>query len=214
MVSVWVLHYQGYLSDVETGELEGTLLHKWWEKARLRQWLVQSSYPDIIGRCKSLIDKAYNVHKTDDVTSTAFTVHPSSALASALGGRRPRCAARHKHNGVFYNQHTTLPRGNSLVLFCRENTQARLLIPGRLRHIFLEGSVVYAAIQVLKEVGESYQEARQMIKQWRELGFGGDLYSETFASELEIVRFDQIEGHFGYYGLGNDVSIVLNLNEF
>lgn len=52
-----------------------------------------------------------------------------------------------------------------------------------------------------------------MITKWGELGFGGDLYSTTFALELEIVRFEQIKGHFGYFSLGNDVSIVLNLNE-
>lgn len=191
------------------GQLERTLLHKWWEGSKLRQLLTKKDCPPMLKKAQKLVQHAYMAEK--DEAEEPFHGSCPLDLVEALNNQRPRCTSRYQMGGKFYNRESTPPQGNSLILY-RHNSEDSWW-PAKIKYIYrTEAGVFFAVRPQLQLRDGEQQESRKWLETWRVNGFDAAIYSTGFGDRLEMIATEQVVGHYAMWNFDSDTSLVLNIN--
>jgi len=182
------------------------MLRSFIKGSRLRQWLAKENCPPAIREAKKLFDKMYGTRQdTEDGDVEFKSKDCPDDLRPLMNHYKLDLARRIKYQGVFFSDYLT-HKGNSQIMFYPLGN-AHKLCPGRIKYIFSSGGCISVAIQRQLPTHPTILDPFRFFPY-----FPASIYSNTYASTLEVVLLDRVVSHFASYALSTDLCAVLNLS--
>lgn len=178
--------------------------------SKFRQWLTRTDCPPALTRCKEVLDSINDKGADTTPDSEGFIWSSTSTeLFKMTGHARLRSAPYIRHNGVGLraDPQATNEIGNSLVMVRDENGSPPF--PVRISDIYVRDEGIYLAVNRLLPL--SNQSLLHALDRF--MDYPAAVYSASFVDMMEEVPLNCVVGHYAWWDLSEDISLVLNLDQ-